>query len=195
MGKLRPTQLPNYQNYQNAHKVKNANLIAPPSLMTFSGSKSEFRKFHQISKKKKKKKIHSNPKLLFSSNLKLQFSQQPNTPQKIEVESILPDSTSHQKISTLLSPFYTKTLLTVIHTPVCVKDLGDLLLVSGDQLVHVDPHAGVLPNRLDDAPRLPDHPSSLQVVAQNSKRRCCGQRRVWLGLRGSTRPDPPLWRW
>ena len=60
MGKLRPTQLPNYQNYQNAPKVKNSNLTAPPSLMTLSGSKSEVGKLYQISTKKKN---HRNPKL------------------------------------------------------------------------------------------------------------------------------------
>ena len=75
----------------------------------------------------------------------------------------------------------------VIHASVSVRDLGDPLLVLGDQLVHVDPRADVLPNRLDDAPELPDHPSGLYVVAQNPERRCHGQRRVRLGLRGSTR--------
>ena len=60
MGKPQPIQLPNYQNYQNDPKVKNSNLTTPPSLMTFSSSKSEVGKFHQISTKKKN---HSNPKL------------------------------------------------------------------------------------------------------------------------------------
>ena len=72
---------------------------------------------------------------------------------------------SHQILSTLLSPFYTKTLLIVIHVPVCVRDLDIPLFIPGDQLVHVDPHIGVLPNRLDDALGLPDHPSDLHVVA------------------------------
>ena len=75
-------------------------------------------------------------------------------------------------------------------SPARVGDLDDPLLVPGDQLVHVDPRAGVLPNRLDDAPGLPDHPSGLHVVAQNPVRRRHGQRRVRLGLRGSTRPAP-----
>ena len=52
--------------------------------------------------------------------------------------------------------------------------------------MHVDPRIGVLPNQLDDAPRLPDHPSGLHVVPQNLEQR--RQRRVRLGLRGSTRP-------
>ena len=33
MGKPQPTQLPNYQNYQNAPKVKNSNLMAPPLIV------------------------------------------------------------------------------------------------------------------------------------------------------------------
>lgn len=74
--------------------------------------------------------------------------------------------------------------------PARVGDLDDPLLVPGDQLVHVDPRAGVLPDRLDDAPGLPDHPSGLHVVAQNPVRRRHGQRRVRLRLRGSTRPAP-----
>ena len=81
---------------------------------------------------------------------------------------------SHQKLSTLLSLFYTKTLLTVIQVLVCVGDLDDPLLILRDQLVHVDPCVGVLPNRLDDAHELLDHPSGLHVVAQNSVRRCHG---------------------
>ena len=64
----------------------------------------------------------------------------------------------------------------------------DPLLVPGNHPMYVDPRAGVLPNRLDDAPGLPDHPSGLHVVAQNPERLCHGQRRVRLGLRGSTRP-------
>ena len=104
------------------------------------------------------------------------------------MESILPDSTSHQKISTVLSPFYTKTLLIVIHALARVRDLSVPLLVSGDQLVHVDPRAGVLPNQLDDAPELPNHPSNLQVVAQNLERHRHGQRRVRLGLCDLTQP-------
>ena len=77
---------------------------------------------------------------------------------------------SHQKLSTLLSPFYTKTLLTVIHAPARVRDLGDPFLVPRDQLMHVDPRTGVLPNRLDNAPELPNHPFGLHVVAQNPER-------------------------
>ena len=84
---------------------------------------------------------------------------------KREAESRLPDLTSHQKLSTLLYPFYTKTLLTVIHASTRVRDLDIPLLILGDQLVHVDPRTGVLPNRLDDALGLPDHPSDLHVVA------------------------------
>ena len=84
---------------------------------------------------------------------------------KREAESRLPDSTSHQKLSTLLSLFYTKTLLTVIHASTRVRDLDIPLLILGDQLVHVDPRTGVLPDRLDDALGLPDHPSDLHVVA------------------------------
>ena len=53
---------------------------------------------------------------------------------------------SHQKLSTLLSPFYTKIILTVIHALARVRDLDDPLLVPGDQLVHVDPRADVLSN-------------------------------------------------
>ena len=90
---------------------------------------------------------------------------------KREAESRLPDSTSHQKLSTLLSPFYTKTLLTVIHASTCVRDLDIPLLVPGDQPMHVDPRVVVLPNRLDDALGLPNHPFGLHVVAQNSERR------------------------
>ena len=52
--------------------------------------------------------------------------------------------------------------------------------------MHVDPRIGVLPNRLDDAPGLPDHPLGLHVVAQNLKQRRHDQRRVQLGLRGLT---------
>ena len=77
MGKPQLTQLPNYQNYQNTPKVKNSILTTPPSLMTFFGSKSEFGKFHQISKKKKKKiTVIPNSNFHQISN----SSQQPNTP-------------------------------------------------------------------------------------------------------------------
>ena len=93
---------------------------------------------------------------------------------------------SHQKLSALLSPFYTKTLLTIIQALARVRDLDDSLLVPRDQLMHVDPRIGVLPNRLDDAPGLPDHPLGLHVVAQNLKQRRHDQRRVRLGLRGLT---------
>ena len=74
----------------------------------------------------------------------------------------------------------------------------DPLLVPRDQLVHVDPRAGVLPNRLDDAPELPDHASDLHVVAQNPERLHHGQRLVRLGLRDSTRPASVAvvrWAW
>ena len=79
------------------------------------------------------------------------------------------------------------------HSPVGVTaprvgDLDDSLLVPRHQLMHVDPRAGVLPDRLDDAPGLPDHPAGLHVVAEYAIRRRHGQRRVGLRLRATTRP-------
>lgn len=49
-----------------------------------------------------------------------------------------------------------------------VGNLDDTLLVAGDQLVHVDPRAGVLPYGLNDASGLPDHAAGLHVVTQNA---------------------------
>lgn len=69
-----------------------------------------------------------------------------------------------------------------------VGDLDHALVVAGDQLVHVDPRTGVLSDRLDDAPGLPDHPPGLRVVAEDPISRRHGQGRVRLRLRRPSRP-------
>ncbi|PON81244.1 hypothetical protein TorRG33x02_229840 [Trema orientale] len=53
-------------------------------------------------------------------------------------------------------------------SPPRVGNLNDSLLIAGHQLVHVDPRAGVLPNRLYDATGLADYPTGLHVVAKDT---------------------------
>ncbi|PON72036.1 hypothetical protein PanWU01x14_068780 [Parasponia andersonii] len=53
-------------------------------------------------------------------------------------------------------------------SPPRVGNLNDSFLIAGHQLVHVDPRAGVLPNRLYDAPGLADYPTGLHVVTKDT---------------------------
>ncbi|KAK9020660.1 hypothetical protein V6N11_010677 [Hibiscus sabdariffa] len=53
-------------------------------------------------------------------------------------------------------------------TATCVRYLDDALFVTGNQLVHVDPRAGVLSYRLDNATRLTDYTPRFHIVAENA---------------------------
>eukprot|EP00268_Persea_americana_P052010 TRINITY_DN5798_c0_g1_i1.p1 TRINITY_DN5798_c0_g1~~TRINITY_DN5798_c0_g1_i1.p1 ORF type:complete len:283 (+),score=39.23 TRINITY_DN5798_c0_g1_i1:98-850(+) len=85
------------------------------------------------------------------------------------------------------------------HTPIGlppthIRDLDDPLIVSVHELVDVDPRPGLLPDCLDDASGLPDHPSGLIIRAEYPKEHVMRRRRRgFLGFRDTgAAADPPV---
>lgn len=63
-------------------------------------------------------------------------------------------------------------------SPAHIGDLDDPLIVAVDERVNINPRPGLLPDGLDDAPGLSDHPSGLIIRAEDAEEH---------GLRGRRR--------